>query len=149
MNDLESIMQRAVSEAKLSNEPLKCGVIIVKDGEVIAKAHNTQRGDHDPSAHAEINALRIAGSKMQTKNLEGCSVYCTCEPCVMCLAALVYAKVRSVTYAVPLKKAYPKKWIDISIAQFLGASPHKFEINGPVMEDQVLNELYLYQHTKS
>lgn len=132
----------AIEEAKKSVEPLKCGVVVVKDGEVIAQTHNSQRSDFDASAHAEINALRAAGKRLESKNLIDCDIYCTCEPCVMCMAALAYAKVRSVTYAVPLGESYAKRWIEISAQQLLEASPHKFALHCDVMKDEAMRALY-------
>ncbi len=87
-------MKKAIEEAKKSSESLPCGAVIVNSqGEILAKSCNSARKIHDSSAHAEINALRLAGKKMGNKELRECIIYCTCEPCVMCLSAIVYAKI--------------------------------------------------------
>lgn len=82
------------------------GVVIVDcDGKVIAKAHNQVLAHHDPTAHAEIQALRTAGQVMQTHDLKGCSLYSTCEPCPMCLSAIIWANIREIYYACDRKAA--------------------------------------------
>ena len=72
------------------------GCVIVKEGQVIAMAHNTVVGDNDPTAHGEMNAIRMAGKKLGTFNLEGCELYTTSEPCPMCLSAIMWARINVV-----------------------------------------------------
>ena len=67
------------------------GAVIVKDGEVIAVACNSVTIDNDPTAHAEVNAIRAACKKVGSFNLDGCYVYSSCDPCPMCLSALYWA----------------------------------------------------------
>lgn len=67
--------------------------IIVKDGEVIARTGNTVTLDNDPTAHAEVNAIRQACKKLGTFDLSGCEIYSSCEPCPMCLSAIYWAHV--------------------------------------------------------
>ena len=86
-------MRLAIQEAKKSSEKTKCGAVIVKDGKVVAKCHNSQRIDNDATAHAEINAIRAAGKKLNNKNIDACIIYCTCEPCSMCLSAIIISKI--------------------------------------------------------
>lgn len=128
-------MLLAIREAKKSAEPLKCGAVIVKNGKVIAQSFNAQRADNDASAHAEINAIRLAGKKLGNKNLNGCSIYCTCEPCVMCLTAIAFAKIDKLIYGLSLKDISPShNLIDISIDDFLAQSPYKFQVTKNFME---------------
>jgi len=75
------------------------GAVIVKNGEVIAEARNTVVRDNDPSAHAEINAIRDACRKLKTHQLTDCEIYCSCEPCPMCLGAIYWARPRAIYYA--------------------------------------------------
>lgn len=96
-------MLAAIAEAKKSKEPIKCGAVIVKNGKIIAKAHNTQRKTKDASAHAEINVIRKAGRKTGSKYLEGFVIYCTCEPCVMCLSTIIFAKINKLVYGLSLR----------------------------------------------
>lgn len=72
------------------------GCVIVKEGQVIAKAHNSVVADSDPTAHGEMNAIRQAGNKLGTFNLEGCELYTTSEPCPMCLSAIMWARISKV-----------------------------------------------------
>ena len=74
------------------------GAVIVKDGEVIAAAGNSVTIDNDPTAHAEVNAIRRACAKTQNFKLDGCVVYSSCEPCPMCLSALYWAGVSRIYY---------------------------------------------------
>lgn len=74
------------------------GAVIVKDGEVIAAAGNSVTIDNDPTAHAEVNAIRRACSLTRNFKLDGCVVYSSCEPCPMCLSALYWAGVSRIYY---------------------------------------------------
>lgn len=74
------------------------GAVIVRDGEVIATGVNRVVPNNDPTAHAEVNAIRNACQKLDTFQLEGCTVYSSCEPCPMCLSALYWAGVKRICY---------------------------------------------------
>lgn len=74
------------------------GAVIERDGEVLATGVNTVTLDNDPTAHAEVNAVRAACRHLQKFRLEGCTVYSSCEPCPMCLSALYWAGVKRVFY---------------------------------------------------
>lgn len=75
------------------------GAVIVKDGKVIAKSANRVTATNDPTAHAEVAAIRIACKKLKTFDLTGCTVYTSCEPCPMCLSAAYWAKIDMIYYA--------------------------------------------------
>ena len=75
------------------------GAVIVKDGTVIATGTNTVTIDNDPTAHAEVNAIRNACHAAANFKLDGCDIYTSCEPCPMCLSALYWAGVRRIFYA--------------------------------------------------
>lgn len=79
------------------------GAVIIKNGEIIAEAHNTVTITNDPTAHAEINAIRQACQKLNTFDLSDCEIYSSCEPCPMCLSAIYWAKI-SVVYYMNTKK---------------------------------------------
>ena len=74
------------------------GAVVVKDGEVIAVGCNQPIGKHDPTAHAEIVALRAAAEKLGNYRLPGCELYVTLEPCVMCSGAMMHARLAKVVY---------------------------------------------------
>lgn len=75
------------------------GAVIVRDGKVIAKGANRVVPNNDPTAHAEVVAIRNACRELETFDLAGCTVYCSCEPCPMCLSALYWAGVERICYA--------------------------------------------------
>jgi guanine deaminase len=88
-----------------NNEGGPFGAVIVKDGEVIAKAHNRVIKTNDPTAHAEIVAIRKASKKLGRFDLSDCQIYSTCEPCPMCLAAIHWAKMKTLYYGCTKKDA--------------------------------------------
>lgn len=79
--------------------------VVVKDGEVISVASNTVLRDNDPTAHAEINAIRGACKKLRTYDLTGCELYATGYPCPMCLSAIIWANIKKVYYCNDVKEA--------------------------------------------
>ena len=74
------------------------GAVIVKDGKVVATGVNRVTLDDDPTAHAEVSAIRAACTKLGTFNLEGCVIYTSCEPCPMCLGAIYWAHIDKIYY---------------------------------------------------
>jgi len=106
MTDRE-FLTRAIDLAKKSPEPIGCGVLIVKDGNIVAKAFNSQRTDQIAVNHAEIKAIVAANMNLQSRVLEGATAYCSCEPCAMCLAALSYAKVKRIVFDKSMKDVFP------------------------------------------
>jgi guanine deaminase len=94
-------MRRAIA---LSNEMLQrgggpFGAVIVKDGTILAEGANRVTVSHDPTAHAEIVAIRDACAKLGSFTLAGCEIYTTCEPCPMCLSAIYWARLDRIYYA--------------------------------------------------
>ena len=75
------------------------GAVIVKDGMVIARSANKVVPTNDPTAHAEVSAIRLACQELETFNLEGCVIYTSCEPCPMCLGAIYWARIDHIYYA--------------------------------------------------
>ena len=101
-NQHEVFMKRAIALAEkgINNKaggPF--GAIVVKDGEVIAEAHNEVTSTNDPTAHAEVLAIRRACKALGSFQLEGCTIYTSCEPCPMCLGAIYWARPDKVFYA--------------------------------------------------
>lgn len=74
------------------------GAVIVRDGEIIGEGTNRVTSDNDPTAHAEVMAIRKACEKLGTYSLEGCEVYTSCEPCPMCLSAIYWARLDRIFY---------------------------------------------------
>ncbi len=101
MTEQEKFMQRAI---ELSLESVKngggpFGAVIVKDGKIIAEASNSVTKDNDPTAHAEVNAIRMAAKKLGTFDLTGCEIYTSCEPCPMCFGAIYWARLDKIYFA--------------------------------------------------
>jgi tRNA(Arg) A34 adenosine deaminase TadA len=107
------------------------GAVIVKDGAVVAAAHNTVWRDTNPTAHAEVNCLRAAAAALATIDLGGCTMYSTCEPCPMCLAATHWAKVDRVVFGATIVDATAAGFSELPVAAAdlaaLGHSPLKVE----------------------
>lgn len=93
-------MRRAIllSERNVDKGGGPFGAIIVKDNKIIATGVNSVTTKNDPTAHAEIVAIRKAAKKLQTFNLSGCEIYTSCEPCPMCLAAIYWAHIDAIYY---------------------------------------------------
>jgi tRNA(adenine34) deaminase len=96
-----AFMQLALDQARLAWAvgEVPVGAVVVKDGEVIAAGYNQPIGRHDPTAHAEIVALRAAAEKIGNYRLPGCELYVTLEPCAMCSGAMMHARLSRVIYA--------------------------------------------------
>lgn len=95
-------MDRAIAianESVSSNEGGPFGAIVVKNGKIIAEANNSVTFDNDPTAHAEVNAIRKACKKLDTFQLDGCDIYSSCEPCPMCLGAIYWSRAEHVFFA--------------------------------------------------
>ena len=87
----------AVENVKNSGGPF--GAVIVKDGRVVATGVNRVTANNDPTAHAEISAIRSACTKLGTFDLSGCVLYTSCEPCPMCLSAIIWSNIKTVYYS--------------------------------------------------
>jgi tRNA(Arg) A34 adenosine deaminase TadA len=96
-----SFMPRALAAARAAAAAgeVPIGAVVVKDGAVIAEAHNAPRGLHDPTAHAEIIALREAAKILKDERLTGCELWVTLEPCAMCAGAIQHARIARLYYA--------------------------------------------------
>ncbi len=81
------------------------GAVIVKNGEIISVASNTVLRDNDPTAHAEMNAIKGAGKALNTYDLSGCEIYATGYPCPMCMSAIMWSNIRKIYYGTNLKDA--------------------------------------------
>ena len=95
----EELMRQAIAEAADSGEDVPVGALLLSaDGEVIARGHNEREADHDPTAHAEIVAIRRAAADRKDWRLEDCTLVVTLEPCVMCAGAIVAARIGRVVF---------------------------------------------------
>ncbi|MEO0031236.1 MAG: hypothetical protein RIS94_994 [Pseudomonadota bacterium] len=92
-------LEQAHAAARAGEVPI--GAVVVKGGEVIATAHNAPRALTDPTAHAEVLAIRAAAQALGQERLDGCDLWVTLEPCAMCAGAIVHARIDRVYYAAP------------------------------------------------
>jgi len=129
-------MELALAEARAAQEAgeVPVGAVIVKDDELLAAGQNRNLRDHDPSAHAEIVALRAAGERLGNHRLEGCEIYVIIEPCAMCSGALVHARVKRLVYGAKDPKAGAVE----SVVQVVNHPRlnHRMEVTGGVLEAQ-------------
>jgi tRNA(adenine34) deaminase len=133
----EKLMDYAITEAKLAYDKgeVPCGALIAtKDGTVIAKAHNEVIGNNDPTAHAEIQAIRKAAQKLSNFRLNDLLLFSTVEPCVMCFSAILHSRIWGLFYG-----ADSPKWGAIRSVISLYKKPifnHKLEvIQGGILGD--------------
>jgi tRNA(adenine34) deaminase len=106
-NSDELFMQEALREAQraLEAREVPVGAVVVCDGKIIGRGSNRNLSDSDPTAHAEIIALREAGATIGNYRLEGCELFATIEPCAMCAGALVHARLKRMVYGADDPKA--------------------------------------------
>lgn len=129
-------MQKALECALLAEKKgeVPIGAVIVKNGKIIAKGYNRCIMDNDPTAHAEIIALRKAAKKLKNYRLNGCHIYVTIEPCSMCAGALVNARIEKIFFGAFDKKAGACKSV-FKIAKSKKLN-HKIEFTGGIMEKE-------------
>ncbi|GAB1544502.1 hypothetical protein NUACC21_71780 [Scytonema sp. NUACC21] len=134
----EDFMRLALDEAKKGDASY--GAIIVKDGEVVAVAHNTVRQDCDPSAHAEINAIRQLTAKLKNPSLEGYTIYTTGEPCPMCATACVWAGVSEIICSVSIEDliSLNQSQINISCEEVIGKSFREIKVTKGILRDECM-----------
>jgi tRNA(adenine34) deaminase len=128
-------MRRALELAGRAGEEreVPVGAVLVVDGEVVGEGSNRPIGDHDPTAHAEILALRAAAGRLTNYRLPGTTLYVTLEPCVMCAGAIIQARVRRVVYgARDPRGGAAGSVFDVLITNRLN---HRVEITGGVLEE--------------
>lgn len=131
MNKID-YMREAIREAKksLKSNDVPVGAVIVKDGEIIAKAYNKREKTQQTIAHAEILAIGIANKKVGNFRLDGCEIYVTKEPCLMCMGAILSSRIKKIYYG-----ARDKRFGTESLAQDNNFN-HKCEIEGGVLSSE-------------
>lgn len=134
----EYFMRLALAEAKEGDAPY--GAVIVKDNQVMAVAHNTVSRDNDPSAHAEINAIRSLTAKLKNPSLEGYSIYTTGEPCPMCATACVWSGLSEIVYGVSIQDLISanQSQINISCEEVIAKSFRKIKVKKGVLKIECL-----------
>ncbi len=132
---MSDFMQRAIRLACESVETQggPFGAVIVRDGAVIAEGMNRVTPDKDPTAHAEMVAIRAACAALNRFDLRGCTIYTSCEPCPMCLAALHWARVDRIVYAASQQDAAAAGFDDAELYAEV-ARPHA-ERSTPIVQE--------------
>jgi len=129
-------MQLALEQAQLAAQAgeVPVGALIIKDGEILGRAHNRNLLDRDPTAHAEILALRQAAARLGNHRLIGCTLYSTIEPCSMCAGALIHARISRLVYGA----ADPKAGAAGSVLQVLNhpSLNHRMEVISGILAEQ-------------
>ena len=144
----ESWMTAALLLAKMAeaDQEVPVGAVIVRDGEIVGRGWNRNLGLNDPSAHAEIMAMRDAGNKLGNHRLIGCTLYVTLEPCIMCAGAMIHARLERIVYgADDLKTGAAGGCFDL-----LGDSRHnhQVEINAGCLAEESAHMLHEFFHAR-
>ena len=132
----EFFMREALTEAKkaLEKGEVPIGAVVVLDGEIIGRGHNLRETEDDPTAHAEIVALREAGKNKKGWRLTGATLYVTLEPCPMCAGAMLLSRIHRVVYGADDPKAGAAGSL-LNILQFPGFN-HEVKIIGGVLAEE-------------
>ena len=145
-------MQEALSLAKQAGYAgeVPVGAIVVKDGEIIGRGHNSPIGEHDPTAHAEIQAMRQAAEKLGNYRLIGCQLYVTLEPCVMCTGAMQHARIAKLVFGA----SDPKTGACGSVVDLMGEPQlnHHTQVVSGVMAEEcggLLSQFFVERRKKA
>ena len=126
------------------------GAVIVKDGEIIASSANKVVQQNDPTAHAEISAIRLACIELGTYNLEGCTIYTSCEPCPMCLGAIYWAHIDTIYYGNTKADAASIGFDDHFIYLELERPMHERKLQIiPLLRDEAISAFQLWDNAES
>jgi tRNA(adenine34) deaminase len=132
----EQFMRAALDEARIaaSVNEVPVGAVVVRNGSVIGRGRNRSVQDSDPTAHAEIVAIRAAAASERNYRLNGTSIFVTMEPCAMCVGAMLHARVSRIIFgAYDPKGGAAGSVIDLSDNRQLN---HQIEVNGGLLEQQ-------------
>ena len=124
---MNPFMKRAIEEAITgvnNNDGGPFGAVIVQNDTIIAAEHNQVLKTHDPSAHAEVMAIRVATEQLQTPHLSDCVLYTTCEPCPMCLGAIYWARIPTIYYGCTNQDAGSLGFIDEYMHDIFSIQPN-------------------------
>ena len=119
------------------------GAVIVKDGKIISRAHNTVLKSKDATAHAEVNAIREASKVLNTHDLLGCTLYTSAEPCPMCLSAIIWSNIKEVYYANTKEDANEIGFRDNIIYEYINGH-NKDLINLHKLDEESAKEAFVY-----
>ncbi len=136
-----------LSEDSVNNDGGPFGAVIARNGDIIAEGSNSVTLTHDPTAHAEINAIRNATALLGTHDLSGCDIYCSCEPCPMCLGAIYWAHLDRVYFANTRKDAAKIGFDDDFIySEIPLAVTHRHKPTIPLLREEALQAFLFWQN---
>ena len=135
MDTHDVFMRAALEEARKGFDAgeVPVGAVVVADGRIIGRGYNQPIGGHDPTAHAEVVAIRAAAREIGNYRLVGSTLYVTIEPCLMCVGAMVHARVGTLVFGAAEPKAGAV--VSSSRAHELPSLNHRIEVLGGVLED--------------
>lgn len=145
----EEYMREAIdlSVKNIDNDGGPFGAVIVKDGKIIARGVNRVTSNNDPTAHAEVNAIREASNVLGTFDLRGCEIYSSCEPCPMCLGAIYWARLDKLYFANTKKDAKDIEFDDSFIYEELDLPIEKRKIpTKQMMREEALAAFQKWQN---
>ena len=134
MQFMEEAIKEAQKAAALGEVPI--GAVIVRDGEIVGRGHNLRERDNDPTAHAEVTAIRNATAKLGTYDLSGCEIFTSCEPCPMCLGAIYWAHIDKIYYGNDRKDAAQIGFDDDFIYSELSLEPNERKLPCEILMPQ-------------
>jgi len=123
MNRYMEEADRLAAENLRTNHGGPFGAVVVRDGEIIGRGNNHVLANNDPTAHAEVMAIRDACKNISNYDLSGCELYTSCYPCPMCLSAIIWSNIRRVYYGNTKEDAAAIGFRDDFIYQYLGSLP--------------------------
>ena len=138
---MNSFMSISINEAKKSGRDVPVGAVVVKNGDVIATAHNERELDNDVTSHAEILAIRKAEQVLGNWRLDGCDLYVTLEPCPMCGWAILQSRIKNVYFG-SYDTNYGAFFSKVDLRKFSTFTPNVY---GGIMEkecDELLNSFF-------
>lgn len=145
----EELMRRAI---KLSEQSVRSGggpfgAVIAKDGNIIAEGNNRVTLNIDPTAHAEVSAVRNACQQLKTFDLSGCEIYTSCEPCPMCLGAIYWAHIDKIYYGCDRKDARNIGFDDDFIYDEIPLKPEdRKKPSEELLRNEALNAFYVWDN---
>lgn len=148
----EFFMREALFQAEAAGclGEVPVGAVVVKEGQIVGRGFNSPIGDHDPTAHAEVAALRDAARNLGNYRLPGCELFVTLEPCAMCAGAIMHARIKRVIYGAK----DPKTGVHGSVLDLFSEERlnHHAEIQGGVLAHecgQLLSEFFAMRRSMS
>lgn len=153
MSDNDFLFMRRAIELSLENVKKgrgPFGAVIVRKGEILAESCNLVTALNDPTAHAEINAIREAARRLETFDLSGCIIYSTCEPCPMCLGAIYWARLDKVIYANTTSDAKNIGFADSLIYKEISLPPQERNIEfRQLLREEALKAFKAWQESEN